>query len=158
MKLTTARLVLRDPSPADAVALAAYQDDPRYLEHYPEPPDSDAIIATACRWAREAPRVNFQFIVTCDGAVIGCAGVRRAGHAPGAADLGIELAPAQWGAGFAREALAALIEFARIELGVDRLLAETTATNTRAHRLMQRLGFRRVPTTGPEAPFELALA
>jgi len=151
MRLATARLVLRDPAPRDAEALAAYQSDARYLEHYPEPPDADAIIATACGWAAESPRRNHQFVVTLDGAVIGCAGVREAG------DLGIELDPRHWGEGYAREALTALIAFARDELGVARLTASTTATNVRAHRLVERLGFARATSPDEEVRFELAL-
>jgi len=149
MKLATARLVLRDPEPADARALAAYQSDARYLAHYTEPPDADAIIATACRWAAESPRRNHQFVVTLGDAVIGCAGVREAG------DLGIELDPRHWGKGYAREALTALIAFARDELGIARLTASTAATNARAHRLVEALGFHPLPADGPEVLFQL---
>jgi len=147
VEVVTSRLVLRDAEAGDAVAVAAYQSDPRYLEHYTERPDAELIIRTAREWAAESPRRNFQLVVTLldGGRVIGCAGVRQAGHSSGEAGLGIELDPGHWGFGYAREALCALIEFARGELGVSRIIAETTATNVRAHRLVAGLGFAPLP-------------
>ncbi len=143
MQLVTERLVLREAEPGDARALAAYQSDPRYLEHYAEAPDAESIVATAREWAAAAPRLNFQLIVTLreGGRVIGCAGIRQAGHACGEADLGIEVDPGHWGLGHAREAVTALIELARGELGVTRIFAETTPNNVRAQRLVMALGF-----------------
>jgi len=159
VELATSRLILREAEPRDARALAAYQSDPRYLEHYPELPDAEAIVQSACRWAAESPRRNYQFIITLGkaGPVIGCAGVRQAGHPAGCAEVGIELDPEHWGAGHAREALSALIEFARDETEVDRLFASTTPTNLRAHRLVQGMGFSPAPPRDQEVCFQLTL-
>lgn len=159
MELATSRLILREAEPGDARALAAYQSDPRYLEHYPEPPDAEQIVQSARRHAAESPRLNHQFIVTLGkaGPVIGCAGVRQAGCPAGEAEVGIELDPDHWGAGHAREALSALIEFARGETDVTRLLASTTATNARAHRLVQSMGFVPAPPRDREVRFQLTL-
>ena len=43
--LSTARLELREAKRSDVEALAAYQADPRYLEHYETPPDPGKIVA-----------------------------------------------------------------------------------------------------------------
>lgn len=90
--------------------------------------------------------------------MIGCAGLRQAGHPPGEAEIGIELHPDHWGFGYALEALSRLVEFARDDLALTRLSALTTPTNRRAHRLLQRLGFSPVSPLHPEARFELGLA
>ena len=157
VRLVTARLVLREAEPDDAPGLAAYQTDPRYLEHYPEAPDAERIVATARQWATESPRRNYQLMIEAAEATIGCAGLRQIGHPPGEAEVGVELHPDHWGRGYAREVLSALIEFARDEVGVARLCAMTTPTNERAHRLMQHLGFVPAPSHGEEVRFELAL-
>ena len=44
---------------SDALALASYQSDPRYLEHYLESSDSQRIVQLARLWAAESPRLNF---------------------------------------------------------------------------------------------------
>ena len=159
MELATSRLILREAEPSDAHALAAYQSDARYLEHYPEPTDADRIVQMARRWATDSPRLNYQFIITLGrgGPVIGCAGLRQAGYPSGGAEVGIELDPDHWGVGHAREALSALIEFARGEAGVVQLFALTTPTNVRAHRLVQSMGFLPAPPRDQEVCFQLSL-
>jgi ribosomal-protein-alanine N-acetyltransferase len=158
--LETSRLTLREAEHPDAFALAAYQSDPRYLEHYPEPPDAARIVELARRWASDSPRLNHQFVATlgAQGPVIGCAGLRQAGHLPGVAEVGVELNPEYWGAGYAREVLSRLIEFARNDFELNQLLALTAPTNRRAHDLLLRLGFSVVPSPHHEGRFQLALA
>jgi [ribosomal protein S5]-alanine N-acetyltransferase len=160
VELATSRLILREAEPWDALALASYQGDPRYQEHYLESPDSQRIVQLARLWAAESPRLNYQLIITLGlgATVIGCAGLRQAGYPPREAEVGIELDPEYWGAGYAREALSALIEFARSQVGAQRLYALTTPTNVRAHRLLQAMGFSRTPPCGQEVRFELRLA
>ena len=160
MELATSRLILREAEHRDALALASYQSNPRYLEHYLERSDSQRIVQLARLWAAESPRLNYQLIITLalGATVIGCAGLRQAGYPPGEAEVGIELDPEYWGAGYAREVLSALIEFARLQVGAQRLYALTTPTNVRAHRLVQGMGFSRIPLCGREVRFELRLA
>jgi RimJ/RimL family protein N-acetyltransferase len=157
MHLTTPRLVLREAEIKDVAALAAYQRDPRYLEHYLEVPDAGAIVANAIAWKGSSPRLNYQFIVELDGATIGCAGLRQAGQPPGCAEVGVEIDPRHWGAGYAEELLGRLIRFARDDLRLTHLRADTTMTNHRAIRLVKRLGFRVVLSGGDAVSLELAL-
>lgn len=167
MELATSRLILREAEPDDALALASYQSDPRYREHNPENPgaqselpDAQRIVQLARLWATDFPRLNYQLIITLGpgGSVIGCAGLRQAGYPPGEAEIGIELDPEYWGAGYAREVLAALIEFARSQVGARRLWALTAPTNVRAHRLVQGMDFSPAPPCTQEARFVLTLS
>ena len=157
MQLKTPRLSLREAEIEDVAALAPYQRDPRYLEHYLEVPDAGAIVADAISWQAASPRLNYQFIVELDGAAIGCAGLRQAGQPPGYAEVGVEIDPRHWGVGYAEELLGRLIRFARDELRLTHLRAETTMTNRRAIRLVERLGFRVVSSGGDAVSLELAL-
>lgn len=160
MVLTTSRLTLREAETVDAAVLASYQSDPRYLEHYSERPNAEQIVQLAHEWAIAKPRVNHQLMIIlgASGPVIGCAGVRQAGCRSGEAEVGIELNPDHWGAGYAREALSALIEFAQKDRGLGKLSALTTPTNLRAHRLFQSLGFSVTQPLGRGTRFTLSLA
>lgn len=156
MELSTARLTLREARVDDAVPMAAYQSDPRYLEHYAERSDASQIIAQLRAWAAAEPRENFQFIVTLrseiDAAhpVIGCAGLRTAGQPAGTAEYGLELDPDHWGRGFAREVLQALIVLGRDDLGLQVLEGRTRSSNARALRLVAQLGFSQVSSVDGE--------
>jgi hypothetical protein len=104
MELRTDRLVLRDFLPSDAEALAAYQADPRYLEHYDHSAaitDAHALVDLFGAWALESPRTKYQLAIVLDGRVIGTCGVRQDA---GEAEFGCELDPGYWNAGYAREA------------------------------------------------------
>ena len=160
MRLATSRLILREVEIADARSLALYQRDARYLEHYSNAPTATEIVRLARTWALDRPRLNYQLsIATADAdALIGCAGVRQAGHPPGEAEVGIELDPHYWGAGYAREALSALVALARDDLGLTELSALSARTNFRAHHLLRSLRFAESRPHGEDARFALSLA
>jgi RimJ/RimL family protein N-acetyltransferase len=56
-------------------------------------------------------------------------------------DLGFAFLPEFWGKGYAREAAAAVIDLARRELGMRRLVAITVTDNRRSIDLLGKLGF-----------------
>ncbi len=60
-----------------------------------------------------------------------------------AVEIGWRLARPQWGRGIAREAAAAALAHGFGPLGLDEILAYTSAANDRSRRLMERLGMRR---------------
>ena len=56
------------------------------------------------------------------------------------ADIGYELAPDEWGHGYATEAARAILRFGFEELGLHRISAETVGDNTASARVLQKLG------------------
>lgn len=148
MILRTERLVLREFTAADWPAVFAYENDPRYLRFY----DADAITERQCQalvyqfilWQGEQPRIKAQLAITLaeSGEVIGNVGVRR--DAPGEvlADVGFELAPEQWGHGYATEAARALVDWAFTEWGLQRVHAHCVSENTASARVLERVGMR----------------
>ncbi len=143
MEILAPRLVLRDFVDADVEAVAAYQADPRYHTFY-GPGEVTAAQARALVerfriWAAERPRRRFQLAVVREGAVVGCVGLR--GEGLGRAELGIELAPAVWGRGYAAEAARAMLAFGFETLGLAEVRAETVSGNARVARLLRGLGF-----------------
>lgn len=148
--LKTARLVLRELRLEDEAALARYQADPRYLEHYVQPPDARAIVAAAVSWAGQSPRQNYQLAIAWSEASepIGCIGLRCLGQASGTAEFGCELDPALWGRGLANEAASTLLDFGFGDLDLIRVVASTAPGNRRVHALLTKLHF--IPESGME--------
>ncbi|KAF2641394.1 hypothetical protein P280DRAFT_469017 [Massarina eburnea CBS 473.64] len=56
-------------------------------------------------------------------------------------ELRYGIAPAHWGKGLASEAAKAVIQWAKTEKGVKRLLAETEGDNSRSARVLEKMGF-----------------
>jgi [ribosomal protein S5]-alanine N-acetyltransferase len=144
VELRTERLVLRDFLPSDAEALAAYQADPRYLEHYDHSAavtDAHALVDLFRAWANESPRTKYQLVIVLEDRVIGTCGVRQDA---GEAEFGCELDPGYWNAGYAREASRAILDYGLTTLGLKRIVARTLASNQRAIALASSLGFREI--------------
>ena len=57
-------------------------------------------------------------------------------------DLGFAFLERHWGVGYALEAATGVLEHARDELGIERLLAVTAENNERSMRLLEKLGMR----------------
>ncbi len=148
-RLTTARLVLREVVPGDWRAILAYQSDPAYLRYYPwstrTPKDVRNFVRMLTGWRRERPRTKFQFAATlrASGDLIGTCGIRRRAPDATEADVGIELAPARWGQGYATEAMKAILRFGFGELKLHRIWAQCITDNRSAVGLVRRLGMKR---------------
>ena len=145
--ISTPRLLLRDLAPADLSALMAYQTDPRYRRLYdlPEGDDQHAhdLFGRFLSWQEEVPRRNLQLGIFehASGRLCGCAGLRMAGAPEGAAVMGIELTPDDWGRyRLAIDVTTALIEYAFRTLGLDRVIGDTASGNTRVARLARWFG------------------
>lgn len=148
LRIATARLVLREFRADDWPAVLAYQSDPRYLRYYAwESRTAEEVRDFVGRFLAQraaTPRTKFQLAIEtrADGRLIGNCGVRLA--APGArvADLGYELAPDEWGHGYATEAALAMRDFAFATLGVHRLWASCVPENVGSARVLAKLGMR----------------
>ncbi|HYO74910.1 MAG TPA: GNAT family N-acetyltransferase, partial [Thermoanaerobaculia bacterium] len=142
-QLSSARLLLRDFDDDDAARVFEYQSSPAYLEHYDDAvPTRDAVrslVALFRRWAEELPRRNYQLAITLDSYLIGTCGIRQ--PAGETAEFGCELDPRFWRHGYAHEASATLLAFARQELQLERVIARTLPANRAAIRLAETLGF-----------------
>jgi ribosomal-protein-alanine N-acetyltransferase len=160
MFLRTPRLTLRDFEPADVDALAEYHADPRYLEHYDTPPDTQQIVADAQAWARELPRRNYQLVICLPThrSAVGSVGLRQRGCPEGEAEVGFELNPMYWGRGYGREALLGLLQHGLSQLLVLRFCAFTAQSNTRAHRMLEALQFEKTGSGAGAVRFMLKAA
>jgi RimJ/RimL family protein N-acetyltransferase len=160
MQLTTDRLILRDFVAGDWPAVLAYQRDPRYLRLYEwEDRTPEAVrqfVGMFLDQQKEQPRTRFQLAVTLksDGRLIGNCGIRVTPRNPRnrvfseklgfyhEAEIGYELAPDEWGCGYATEAAREIVRFGFAELGLHRITAWTVADNAASARVLEKLGMR----------------
>jgi RimJ/RimL family protein N-acetyltransferase len=74
-----------------------------------------------------------------DGAPIGMCGLIKRDILPDT-DIGYAYLPAYWGRGYAYEAAAAVVHFARQKVGLKRLLGIVAPHNTASNQLLKKLG------------------
>lgn len=142
--LTTPRLRLRRLAPADAALIHLYASDARVARMttsipHPNPPGSaEAFIARATRpgatetvWALDAGEER-------ENGLIGLISLKRAGE--GLAEIGYWVAPAFWNAGYAGEAVEAVVREAARQ-GLQALTAEVFQDNLASARVLTRAGF-----------------
>lgn len=148
MQLQTERLLLRDFVPADWEAVLAYQSNPLYLRYYPwtgrTPEAVQEFVSMFIRRQQEQPRTKFPFAVTLrsTGQLIGNCGIRMESTSAHEAGMGFELAPEQWGNGYATEAARAVLDFGFMELNLHRVWAECVADNIGSARVLTKLGMQ----------------
>lgn len=146
--LQTSRLVLRRLAPGDEPAFAAYRSDPEVARY--QSWDAPYPLAEAERMVAEMSAADprtlgwFQYAVERrdESGLIGDVGVCRSDEGR-QAELGFTFAPAHQGRGYAREAVARIVEFLLVEEGLHRLTAGADGRNVRSARLLERVGFRR---------------
>jgi [ribosomal protein S5]-alanine N-acetyltransferase len=149
MILTTNRLILREFVADDWPAVLAYQSDPRYLRYYDWTERSAEDVRTFVQmfldWQQQQPRHKFQLAVTlkADGRLIGNCGIRLASPGAQSAEIGYELAPDQWGHGYATEAARTIVAFGFGELGLHRITADCIAENLASAHVLEKIGMRR---------------
>lgn len=150
MIIETARLRLREFVLDDWRAVQSYQSDPRYplrFYEWTERTEQDVrdFVRMFVDYQAATPRRNFQLAVTlkASGALIGNCGI-RVNHAEWReANIGYEIAPAQWGSGYAREAARAILEFGFRDLGMHRIWAWCVAGNAASARVLEKVGMTR---------------
>jgi ribosomal-protein-alanine N-acetyltransferase len=146
-ELTTERLRLRAPLPADAAAIVRYAGDERVARTTLDIPHpySDAaaaeFIRSTARWWDEGEGATWSITTRGDGAVLGCIGLtfvrehRRA-------ELGYWIGHDHWGRGYATEAARAVVEWAFAN-GWERITAGHFAGNEASGRVLEKAGFQR---------------
>ena len=116
MVLTTERLLLREFVAEDWPAILAYQSDPRYLRYYEwtgrTPEEVQQFVRMFLEQQAEQPRRKFLLAVVlrADGRLIGSCGIRLKTSDAREGDIGYEVAPDEWGKGYATEAAHAIVD------------------------------------------------
>ena len=146
--LSTSRLLLRRLQSDDADSLCGYRSLPEVARYqsWESFGLSDATRLIEYQRDRE-PDVTgtwFQLAIVerTTEHMVGDCGLHCPEHNPRQLELGITLAPNHQRRGYATETIHALLQFAFVTLGKDRVLAVTAAENHAAASLFRRLSFR----------------
>lgn len=144
--IETERLILRRLSIDDAAFMLALLNDPSWLRFIGD--KGVRTLDDAREYILNGPvdmyaRLGFGLYLTelKDGAVpIGICGVLKRDSLPDV-DLGFALLPRYWTNGYAYEAAAATMAYARNVLHLGRIVAITSPDNSSSSRLLEKLGF-----------------
>ena len=135
-EIRTQRLVLRRATMDDVAAMHAIMSDPVAMRYWSTPPH--VAVEDTERWmasmVEDDPLERDDFVVTVDGRLIGKLGAWRL------PEIGFLLDPAQWGKGYASEALEAYVAHRR-KLGSTELTADVDPRNKSSIKLLERAGF-----------------
>ena len=145
LPVRTARLTLREFSPADLGPLRSLARDARVLEYAP----AGSRALEAVRGARTSlatrrrpgQRRSYELAVVLNRGdkLIGACDLTRSG--PRAADVGYMLAPRHWGHGYGTEVARALVAFGFGALALERLCAVVAIENDRSRHVLENAGF-----------------
>jgi RimJ/RimL family protein N-acetyltransferase len=151
--LETARLLLREFTPADVDRLVELDSDPEVMKYLSNgAPSSRESVAKQIAGVIAAyplyPGFGMWSAFERDsGEFVGWFALQP--HTPGSAsepELGYRLRRPFWGRGYGTEGALWLRDYAFGELGATRVWADTMAVNSRSRAVMERLGLRHIAT------------
>lgn len=148
-RLETGRLIIRRFRPDDLDSFVAYRADPDVARFQSwrsfTRADGLEFIVEMARRHPDTPGEWFQFAVElkANSAMIGDCALHPFADRRTGAEIGFSLASAYQGHGYAREALAGLLDYAFGALKKSRIEALTDAHNTKSIAVLERLGFVR---------------
>ncbi|MDD3037690.1 GNAT family N-acetyltransferase [Bacteroides sp.] len=164
--IETPRLILRDWKEDDISAFAQMNADPQVMEFFLQSLTEEETLAFYRRIQDEFQNSGFGLYALerkKDHAFMGYTGLHQfrfdTDFAPGI-EIGWRLAHEYWGHGYAPEAAAACLEYARTHLNIKELYSFTSFPNYRSERVMQKIGMQRLkefghPLVPPEHPLYL---
>ena len=150
MQLETRRLIIRDFAETDFEAVHAYGSDPevvRYMVFPPSTPEGTREHLARCiTLAHEQPRRTYDMgvVLKATGQLIGGITLGVTNPEDGEAAFSYLFNRAVWGQGYATEALAELLRFGFMELGLQRFADSCDVANIASARVMEKCGMRRV--------------
>lgn len=144
--LETDRLVLRRLTPADAPFILGLLNEPSFLRFI-----GDKRVRTldeAREYIEQGPMASYEqhgfglYLTSLKGgAPIGICGLLKRDVLDDV-DIGFALMPSFWSQGYAGEAAAAVLDYGRTVLGLERVVAVANPDNAASIRLLEKLGLR----------------
>jgi [ribosomal protein S5]-alanine N-acetyltransferase len=137
---------LRPLSQGDAAAMFAIMSDPETMRFWDWPAfaERETVEEIVAGQISDMEADRSCYWVVCagpGGPPIGCCDLSEIDHHHGRAEVGFLFSRESWGRGYAREAMAAIIDFAFGPMDLERLWARFHAGNDRSRLLLERLGF-----------------
>ncbi|MDP4200869.1 MAG: GNAT family N-acetyltransferase [Bacteroidota bacterium] len=144
-RLETERLVLREITMADQVAIFEYASDPEATQYMVFPThrsvdETIPFIESCPRDFAARTRIEFGIVLKENGTLIGTCGMHHFAPDHHRLEIGYILNRSRWGKGYMTEAANELIRFAFDEMGMHRVQATCDLDNERSARVMERCG------------------
>jgi RimJ/RimL family protein N-acetyltransferase len=148
VELHTPRLSLRPLVESDAAALLQVHAEPRVMQFSNTPPwtsleQAQELIEGSRSWLSLGTAVCLGIVPKDATGLIGTCTLFDISRSSQRAEVGFLLGLSAWGRGYMTEALAALLNYAFGELGLNRIEADTDPRNLAATRVLEKLGFMR---------------
>lgn len=155
--IETERLILRPPEPRDLPALRVMFANPEVMADLAPVKDDEGTAATLAKHdSFRHEGLGFWVVERReDGAVVGFCGLKRGdAHNPiaGEVEAGWIIDQPYWRQGYAFEAMEAALRWAWANTDAPRIVAITSAVNTRSQKLMARLNMVRLADGDYEHP------
>ena len=149
--LETRRLRLRCWETKDAEPFAELCADPEVMRYFPETltREKSDLLISRCREKQASDGFSLSAAeVKATGEFLGFVGLSRPSYAAPlpfdpCVEIGWRLKRSAWGKGYASEAAKAWLRFGFETIGLDEVVAFTTAANEPSRRVMERIGMRR---------------
>jgi RimJ/RimL family protein N-acetyltransferase len=145
--LVTTRLIVRPMSIADAGFILTLLNEPSWLRFIGD--RGVRTIDDAKNYITQGPVAMYASLgfglctveLRDSACPVGICGLLKRDYLD-AADIGFAFLPAYWGKGYAYEAANAILNFAKADLGLKRILATTRPENIASQKLLEKLGLR----------------
>lgn len=146
MKLETERLSLRPARTEDFEAVYSYagnRENARYMMFLPHESEEETLAflkRAETEWEKESPAF-YEFAVVLEEKQIGSISLYRCSD-KAEGELGWILHKDFWGKGYIPEGAKAVMEFAKTQLGLQKLIAQCDARNKASAHVMEKIGMR----------------
>lgn len=142
--LETERLILRPPTLDDAEACFSWNSDERVTKFMSYSTITD--ISGTIDWIRstltDEQEWNWVFILKEENRVIGSGSIGPNAELKDCWGVGYNLHYDYWHHGYCTEAVRAIIDFARRELGVPKICSEHAVDNPRSGKVLEKCGLK----------------
>ena len=144
--IETPRLTLREYQPGDHAALHTILSDATTMQFWPapfSPAQTEAWIARQIASYAAHGFGHWAVLSRASGALLGDAGLMRSEvNGRDEIDLGYIFHHPHWRQGYALEAARAALDFARVQPGITRVVANMAHDHHRSRRVAEKLGLR----------------
>ncbi len=144
------RLGFRDWSETDLTEFAKINADLEVMEHFPKPLTEKETAEFIDRLKKHYTKNGFNYFATEileSGELIGFIGLAfqdyKTDFTP-AVDIGWRLKKSAWGKGYATEGAKKCLEFAFIELNLDKIISTCTEKNSKSENVMKKIGMKKI--------------
>jgi len=145
-KLETERLLLRAISPEDRSVIFENYADPDVANWFFDQPftqieQADQVINDFLEKAAQGKGLAWAILLKASGEFVGTCSFENFGTTQ-QGEIGFDLAKKYWGHGYMAEALSEVITYGFTVLELVMIEADTYSHNSRARRVLQKLGFK----------------